>query len=834
MSGTVDLTTSGSFGEVGDAIFTTDTTHSAGTGGFNTFVELQQNGTEQGYNTDASAQFDEKNGHIANHALLLADVPIFFGDGSNGTVEGVAYREFKLDINEAGGLLSLDDLQIWQEEAGNLTNFSADGTGFAGAHTNNLVYDLDAGGDHWIALNSGLSTGSGGADMRLLIRDDLFINDAAHRYVYLYSAFGQQGGTWASNSGFEEWGTSTPTGGSSGGSVLHLDKTASVDGGTADRAGEVITYSFAVSNFGSVALTGITVTDPSVSDLAAVTSGGFNIGDTDHDNQLDTNEVWSYTAHHIVTQADIDGNGVGRGTIENTATADSDQTSPVTDSTSVPIVRLSHAVVTKTASFADADEDGKVDGPGDDISYTIKVLNDGNVSMTGVELNDSLSGLLTIHTESGGTGINGDDILDVGETWTYTAFYDVQQSDVDNHGNIDGSADNIIRNTATVTANELTGEAGSADVSIDYRPHLTLDKSGAWLDSADANGFANVGEQVNYAVTVTNDGNVTLQEVDLTDPIVTFIRNVDLVGNNDAVFNVGEIWSYTGAYTITQADIDAGNVHNVATATALGAAQAADEDPEASGTDDNDAGLPQNPHLTLEKTGMWQDGGSEPNGTADAGEQVHYTFELTNDGNVSLHGVAINDSLLGSPLGGPDSGDSFNPGVLDVGETWIYHADYTLSQADVDAGLVHNEATATARGPQDQAASSSDSADVTFTELSTLTLLKTSDGLIDPDDDGPTFHDPVQYFFTLTNNGTEVLHDMQLDDTLFGTIAFTPDSGDDNGLFDPGETWFMSRTYLITQDDIDAGAVDNYATATGLNPTDVLVTSNTAHWHLEF
>ena len=162
--------------------------------------------------------------------------------------------------------------------------------------------------------------------MRLLIRDDLFINDVAHRYVYLYSMFGLQGGAWASDGGFEEWGTATPTGGSSGGAVLHLDKTASVDGGTADTAGEVITYTYTVSNFGSVALAGITVTEAAVSDLV------FVGGDTNNNNALDTTEIWTYAAHHTVTQAEIDDNGQGSGTIDNTGTADSNQTGPVSDS----------------------------------------------------------------------------------------------------------------------------------------------------------------------------------------------------------------------------------------------------------------------------------------------------------------------------------------------------------------------------------------------------------------------------------------------------------------------------------------------------------------------
>src|SRR4029453_5671087 len=155
MSGTVDPPTSGSFGAIGDAIFTTDTTHSAGTGGFNTFVQLQHQGTEQGYNTDASPQFDEKNSHVHNHALLLADVPIFLGDASNGTMEGVAYREFKLDIDEASRFLSLDELQIWQEDAGDLTNFNSNGSGFGGG--GHLVYNMYAGGEPWVRRNGGRS-----------------------------------------------------------------------------------------------------------------------------------------------------------------------------------------------------------------------------------------------------------------------------------------------------------------------------------------------------------------------------------------------------------------------------------------------------------------------------------------------------------------------------------------------------------------------------------------------------------------------------------------------------------------------------------------------------
>src|SRR3954469_17536643 len=163
---TVDLTVAGTGGTINGAVFTNQSGN-AGTGIFNTFAQLQRNGIEQGYNSDAAPQFDEKTSHQHNHSILLADVPIFVGDGTGGTVEGVAYREFRFDANEVGGagrLLSLDKLEIWQEERGSLTGFTlpgstsagsaaagvhyATGPGFAGTHTDYLAYNLDQGGDH--------------------------------------------------------------------------------------------------------------------------------------------------------------------------------------------------------------------------------------------------------------------------------------------------------------------------------------------------------------------------------------------------------------------------------------------------------------------------------------------------------------------------------------------------------------------------------------------------------------------------------------------------------------------------------------------------------------
>src|ERR1044072_7705040 len=360
----LDLTLPGTAGSINGAVFMTGL-YGLVPDQLSTFLEIRHNGVEQGYNTDGALPQDQRDVQNATHSVLLAEIPIVVGDGSHGTIEGVAYHEFRLNINEAGNAkqyLSLDPLQIWQEEAGNLTNFTA-GSGFAGAHTNFLAYDLDAGTDRWIGLKEGANgNGSNQTEFTILIPDSFFINDPSHRYVTLYSKFGQQAG-WDADSSSEEWGLSHANGGAVSAMTVH--KTATVPGGTANVVGEVISYDITVANVGNTNLTGITVTDPSVSNLAPVLSGGFNSGDTNHDNQLSTGETWQYTASHTVTQNDLDTNGGGDGFIENTVTADSAQTTPISTSASIEVVSGSSIELEKMADVT------SVNAAGDVINYTI-------------------------------------------------------------------------------------------------------------------------------------------------------------------------------------------------------------------------------------------------------------------------------------------------------------------------------------------------------------------------------------------------------------------------------------------------------------------------------
>jgi hypothetical protein len=217
----VDLTTGpGASGSLYGAIFEVATPTngvSAGTGVFQPFVQLDHKGTEKGYNTSASSIMNDGSSANWNRNIQLSQVGIH-------TVGGVDYFQFMLDINEAASAkdtwLSLDTVQIYTSTMGgaSTTTFLPSATGTGESHgtlaLGTLRYNADATTDNEILLKYGLvGTGSGRADMTLLVPVSLFDTCQATDYVYLYSHFGDKGTTgsganqqkWTSCDGFEEW-----------------------------------------------------------------------------------------------------------------------------------------------------------------------------------------------------------------------------------------------------------------------------------------------------------------------------------------------------------------------------------------------------------------------------------------------------------------------------------------------------------------------------------------------------------------------------------------------------------------------------------------------------
>ena len=194
-----------------------------------------------------------------------------------------------------------------------------------------------------------------------------------------------------------------------------LNVSTSTDLSEVDSAGDLITYTVEVENTGNISLSGILVSDPAI---------GFTYGsgDTDLDGELDVTEIWVYTGSHLVTQAEMDAGGI----IHSVVTADSIEGELDTFITDIPITQTPALDVTTTTNLTE------VDSAGDVIQYTVSVENTGNISLTGIEVNDPE---VTYIYQSGDANSNG--VLDVTEIWEFTGSYVVTQAEMDAGGMIE-------------------------------------------------------------------------------------------------------------------------------------------------------------------------------------------------------------------------------------------------------------------------------------------------------------------------------------------------------------------------------------------------------------
>jgi len=94
----------------------------------------------------------------------------------------------------------------------------------------------------------------------------------------------------------------------------------------------------------------------------------------------------------------------------------------------------------------------------------------------------------------------------------------------------------------------------------------TITKTATAVDTAGNGIIDNTDEIIGYTVEVENTGNTTITGVSVSDSLsITLTRQDDDPGNDDADLEEGEIWVYTGSYTVQQSDLDAGSIENTAT-----------------------------------------------------------------------------------------------------------------------------------------------------------------------------------------------------------------------------------------------------------------------------
>ncbi|MBR5640884.1 MAG: DUF11 domain-containing protein, partial [Firmicutes bacterium] len=276
------------------------------------------------------------------------------------------------------------------------------------------------------------------------------------------------------------------------------------------------------------------------------------------------------TATYTIKEADV-----MNGEFENTVTAAIENLTKKASAT-VDIEALDTTLSVKK-EITNEPEDGEAFKLGETIEYTITVTNDGNVAYTNVvvkdELIDETGETAEIIEELGSWTIEE---LGVGASESYTVKYVVTEDDI-----LAGS----VTNKAVATADPIddpdnpdepqvptgedevtTGDEGTPDDPDDpptppieeKNGHLTIEKE---TTNKKENGAAfRPGETIEYRITVTNDGNLTITDITVTDELTGDKWTIDSLAP-------AEIKTYTASYKVTDADAEAGEVLNVAAAT---------------------------------------------------------------------------------------------------------------------------------------------------------------------------------------------------------------------------------------------------------------------------
>ena len=212
------------------------------------------------------------------------------------------------------------------------------------------------------------------------------------------------------------------------------------------KPGDLITYSFLVTNTGTVPLSGVSVADTQVAPAGALASGptcqslaGPTAPCTGNTVTLAVGQSATFGATYVVTAADL-----ANGSVNDSATATGTPPSgpAVTTAPSTVSVPVTGLTIVKSSTT------GSISAVGDVITYSFVVTNTGTVTMSDVSVTDTQlapAGVLasgptcTILAAPAGVCTGGSTVLLAGQSATFTATYVATAADI-GHGRVDDSA----------------------------------------------------------------------------------------------------------------------------------------------------------------------------------------------------------------------------------------------------------------------------------------------------------------------------------------------------------------------------------------------------------
>lgn len=549
----------------------------------------------------------------------------------------------------------------------------------------------------------------------------------------------------------------------------------------APRVGDTLTWTVTATNTGNVTLKNLVLSDAFPN--AVITPA--NVA------SLEPLASVEFTVTAPLKQSDINaGEVVNTATIDFTDPADKPQP-PVDDTENKPLPQKPGIELIKTGDVSALTAPPVI---GQQITYTITIKNTGNVPLDTITLHDHLPTFKLNDGEAArlaAATLEPEDEIEVKGTYAITAD-DIDKGEVHNIADTTG--------ISVPTPSEKVTDEGETTTSLDRNAGIELIKT---ITNKGLSTPPKVGDVITYGFEIKNTGNVTINEIVLTELAGVDIQNA---GKWSGPLAAGEsnTDAFTATYALKQSDIDKGIFVNDAKVTGTSAGSTVKDDVTDSDTVD----------VVLDKTAALSIVKSESSAFSTPptpGDIITYSFVVTNTGNVTLTDVVVTDPLTDLVMN-VDTIATLLPGV-DNAVTLT--ATYALKQTDIEAGQVVNKASVTGvftdpvtNKEETVPPVESNEIIVPVTQLPKLSLVKTAvSGLSEPANEG----EEITYTFTVINTGNMHLTGVTVEDPLPGITPSSFAAGD----MAPGEAKTFTAIYAITLSDIDNEQVVNQATASG-------------------
>jgi uncharacterized repeat protein (TIGR01451 family) len=390
------------------------------------------------------------------------------------------------------------------------------------------------------------------------------------------------------------------------------------------------------------------------------------------------------------------------------------------------------------------------------------------------------------------------------------------------------------------------------------------------------NGLVNRGDTLKITYEISNLGNLDYYNLEIIEALIGGTPLYQSGGSDSDSINVKDLTLndanlvYETEYIVTIADANNGIIKNQASVVAFDEDQTSNEVIKTLSGNNNDNNMmttinvePYVPQINLTKSSVINDGN---NGKVEAGDQIIYTYEIQNTGNTKIFNITVSEIpekfsgtgtlpqafyISGGQISSADARVSKTASIsasntivdLDFGDTAIFRSEYTLTEADVEAGSVSSQAIG--KGEDVEATQIIDGGDEsgsedTLTTTAEFAIIKTGE-FLDGGDGLMDIGDQIKYTFIVHNTGNKPIFDVHLTETterfdgngVIPTIKFVGSTSNSDldgesdrpDLASGSNTLTYEAVYTIVKADLEQGVITNQASGVASAENGLSVTS---------